>query len=103
MEIKMETKREQDIIKNVINVLKKYFNPDKIILFGSRAKNPKKSKSDFDIAIDIKKPSIEKRRELGREIDEIAGLYKVDIIYLKSVEEEFRDIVSKTGRVIYGK
>lgn len=103
LKIKMPTKREQEIVEKIVNLLKKYVNPGKMILFGSRAKNHKESRSDFDIALNIKKPSVQKRRKLRREMDKITGLYKIDIIYLKSVEEEFRDIVLKTGRVIYEK
>ncbi len=94
-------KREKEILENAVSILRKRLNPDKIILFGSRAKETKKSRSDFDIAVNKKKPSRDKARSLKGEISQMAGLYKVDIIFLKSVEKSFKEIVLKTGRIIY--
>lgn len=93
--------REKEILENVIALLKKCIDPDKIILFGSRAKNEKNGRSDFDIAVNKRKPSIRTLRKLREEVERMAGLYKVDLIFLGSVEKEFRDIVIKTGRVLY--
>ncbi len=99
----MSSKREKQILNNIVEILKTRFNPEKIILFGSRAKKEEKSRSDFDIALNEKKPSIGEIRKLKREIEQVSGLYKVDVIFLKSVEKDFRDIILKTGRIIYDK
>ncbi|MCD6422835.1 MAG: nucleotidyltransferase domain-containing protein [Elusimicrobia bacterium] len=93
--------REKEILNGVIQILKEEINPDKILLFGSRAKGTGLKNTDFDIAVDTEKPDIDKRREIEEKINEIAGLYKVDVVYLGSVDEDFRRIVLKTGRIIY--
>ena len=99
----MSSKREKQILNNIVEILKTRFNPEKIILFGSRAKKEEKSRSDFDIALNEKKPSIGEIRKLKREIEQVSGLYKVDVIFLKSVDKDFKNIVLKTGRIIYDK
>jgi len=93
--------REDEILTNIIELLKKYLNPAQIILFGSRAKQSFNKNADFDLAIDKERPDIRTQRELEGEIEEISGLYKVDIVYLRSVSTPFKEIIMKTGRIIY--
>jgi predicted nucleotidyltransferase len=100
-EAKTLSQRENEILEMVVGVLKKYLNPDKIILFGSRGKGKIYKNSDFDLAVDKGRPDIRIERKISEEIDEVAGLYEVDIVYLNNVDEAFRDIVLKTGKIIY--
>ena len=93
--------REKEIIDLVKAVLLKRLNPSRIILFGSRAKNDHDKHSDFDFAIDCQKPDISLQRELVEEIDKIRGLYKVDLVYLNAVDQEFKTIILETGELIY--
>lgn len=93
--------REKEIINNLILLLKNELNPEKILLFGSRAKSNKISNSDFDIAVTGNKINFRDLRELEEKIDEIAGLYSIDLIFLDSVEEKFKNIILKTGEILY--
>lgn len=93
--------REQEILESVTKILIKRLNPKKIILFGSRAKGNNYKNADFDFAVDKKRVSANEQREIMEEIEEVAGLYKVDVVYLSSVDREFKNIVLKTGKVIY--
>ncbi len=95
------TKREKEIIDGVVEILKDHLDPSRIILFGSRAKQTHHMASDFDFAVDMKKPGISIQREINSKIEEASGLYAVDIVYLRSIEDEFRRLIVKTGRVIY--
>ena len=103
MDLEIQNKREQEILDSIIKILNKDLNPGRIILFGSRAKKKYPGNADFDIAIDGEKPDLRKQRKINEEIDRIAGLYKVDIVYLKSVKKEFKNIIVKTGKTIYEK
>ena len=93
--------REKEVFNGVIQILKKDLHPNKIILFGSRAKGNYAKTSDFDFAVDKEKPTTTKRWQISDEVDEIAGLYKVDIVYLNSVDKGFKNIVLKTGKIVY--
>ena len=93
--------REAEIIKKTVEILKNHCNPSKIILFGSRAQGKNHCHADFDFAVDVKKPSISIQREIGDALDKISGLYKVDIVYLLSIDKEFKNIILQTGKVLY--
>lgn len=101
--MEFETLRETDIKNDVAEILKKELHPSKIILFGSRTKNNFSKFSDFDFAVDSPKPSLEKLRKIKEKVEEVAGLYKVDIVFLCEAENEFLDIINSTGLILYEK
>jgi predicted nucleotidyltransferase len=93
----MKEKKLHTILKLII----KEYNPKKVILFGSRGKGTNNFNSDYDIAIDSTKVDFRTKRKFSERIDEYIGLHKIDIVYLSEVEKSFRNIILKTGRVIY--
>ncbi len=94
-------KREESIIDNIVSLLRKDIELDRILLFGSRAEGRHGPGSDFDIALDRKKISVRKMRELREKLEEVSGLHKVDIIFLESVDKEFKDIILRKGKILY--
>jgi len=95
------TQREETILKNVEEILIKRLDPGKIILFGSRARKKNDNNADFDLAIDKTRIDIRLHRKIKEEIDSVCGLYKIDIVFLSSVDRSFKELVLKTGKVIY--
>ncbi|MBL7131311.1 MAG: nucleotidyltransferase domain-containing protein [Candidatus Omnitrophica bacterium] len=93
--------REKQIIKQAIGILKDCLNPSRIILFGSRAKGNTNEYADFDFGVDCLRPGISLQREINEAIEKISGLYKVDVVYIPSVDKEFKNIIIKTGKVVY--
>lgn len=59
--------------------------------------------SDFDFALEMKKPDAKTLNDLIYQINRVSGLHHVDLIFLKSIEHEFRTIVEETGKIIYEK
>ena len=94
-------KREEIIIDKIVSLIKKDIGPDRMLLFGSRAEGRHGPGSDFDIALDGKKISVRKMRELREKLEEVSGLHKVDIIFLESVDKEFKDIILRKGKILY--
>ena len=94
-------KREEEILSKIVSLLKEDLKPRMILLFGSRAGEKYNPGSDFDIALDGKKVDVREMRELKEKLEEITGLYKVDIIFLESVDKEFRDIILRRGKILY--
>ncbi len=99
----MRQAREREILEKSVEILKEMLSPQKIILFGSRAKRKSGPASDFDIAVEGVAPSVRLEGLIHEKMDEIGGLYKIDVIYLKNSDPGFRDIVLKTGEVLYEK
>lgn len=98
------SQRENEILEKVEELLIEFYDPKRIILFGSRAKGKNKLGSDFDFAVDTETiPNKEKLFSFRNEIDNISGLYKIDVVFLSDVDEEFKQIILKTGIVIYEK
>ena len=96
------TEREKSVLIRSIKIIKKYLNPTRVILFGSRAKRISTKSADFDIAVDTKK-NIKLHRKVMDNLVENAGLYKIDLVYLSDVDKNFRDIIFSTGNIIYEK
>ena len=94
-------KREENIIDKIASLLKEDIKPNRILLFGSRAEGKYGPGSDFDIALDGKKIDVRKMREIKEKLEEISGLHKVDIIFLESVDKEFKDIILRRGKILY--
>lgn len=97
----------QEIIRRIVDDV----DPDKIILFGSRAKGKSKEKSDYDIC--VLKEGIENKRKLAQKIySELFGVgASVDVIVETPQKfDELKDKwflvyseVEKFGSVVYEK
>lgn len=101
MAAKALSPREREVLEGVVEILKKNLEPNTIILFGSRAKGTARETADFDLAVDAERPELRQERKILEQIDEVSGLYSVDVVYLGSVDEEFKDIILKNGQVVY--
>jgi predicted nucleotidyltransferase len=95
--------RHKEIINEICRVLKRRLKPRRIILFGSRAKGHASRHADFDFAVDRKRPKFSIERKIKEEIEAVGGLYKVDVVYLDSIEKEFKRLILGAGKVLYEK
>ena len=93
--------KTQELINTIINIVREHLHPKRIILFGSRATGKAQKYSDFDIAVEGVEMDIRKERLLKEYLDEKMGIYTVEVIDLDKVDEGFKQLVLKTGRVIY--
>ncbi len=88
-------------LNKIVEILVNEIKPEKLILFGSRGKGNASFNSDYDIAIDSELMNITEKRKLKENIDEIIGLYKIDLIFLREIDSDFKNIILKTGKIIY--
>ncbi len=91
-------------IDKIKKLIVKKTEPERVILFGSLAK--KTPTIGFDIDIFVHKGKILSHREerkLKEEVDKLAGIYSVDVIFSDRVEEDFQDMINDTGIVLYEK
>jgi predicted nucleotidyltransferase len=93
--------RETEVLRKAVTLLKEALDPKRIILFGSRAEGRHVGASDFDLAVDTKKPADGKAWEIQETVNDAIGLYKADIVYLPNVDPEFRSLVLASGKVVY--
>ncbi len=103
----MTDKTLEKILQKILEVI----NPDKVILFGSRATENACSESDYDIL--VIKSGIYNKRELSKKLyrNMLGTNASVDIlIEIPEVVEHYKDSVGyiyrqilKEGKVIYAK
>jgi uncharacterized protein len=72
----------------------------KVILFGSRAKNIARYNSDIDLCIDYEGSQ---KGKLLDDIDRIVGIYSCDVLFTDSLNEEIKKQIVRDGVVIYSK
>ncbi|NWF90804.1 MAG: nucleotidyltransferase domain-containing protein [Ignavibacteriaceae bacterium] len=88
-------------LKQVVHLIIEDINPKQIILFGSRAKEKNSHSSDYDVAVDAKKIRFRDKRKLIDRIEAIIGLHSIDLIFFNDVDADFKEIILRTGKVIY--
>ncbi len=94
------TARENEVLEAALSILKRELDPKRIVLFGSRAEGRHTPGSDFDLAVDTPRPA-ERAYQIHETVNDSVGLYTIDIVYLPNVEPDFRNLILKTGKVVY--
>ncbi|WP_252214378.1 MULTISPECIES: nucleotidyltransferase domain-containing protein [unclassified Clostridium] len=92
---------DKNILEEIINISKKYDYINKVVLFGSRAREDNSLKSDIDLAIYSDK-------DLGEYIEDIElntrTLLEFDFSDMKNIKDEFfKEQINKDGVIIYEK
>lgn len=78
------------------------YNIEKAVLFGSRARGDNSAVSDYDIAIFAQTMSPIDRANVRAELDEIATLKKIDVVFIDTnVNEELLKSIEREGVTIY--
>lgn len=95
--------KEEILLNKIVYLINSLINAKKIFLFGSRGKGTESNGSDFDIAIESEKIEAITIRNLKERIEEITGLYSVDIIFLDEVDDAFKNIILNSSKLLYEK
>lgn len=95
----------EDKIERIRELLVERLDPEKILMFGSLASGRAKDTGyDIDLLVygsgDL---SHRECRRLREEIDLLAGIYTVDLLFADRADDEFRGVVEETAIVIYEK
>jgi len=89
----------QRVLEKVIEVC----DPEKIILFGSRARGDHRTNSDFDIAIRGIKCNDQAWTRLLVELEEEPGsLYQIDLVQFEELAKDYKLNISAEGKILYG-
>lgn len=93
---------EEDIYQEILNIFSKISEINKVILFGSRAKQTYKPTSDIDLAVELEEDS--KKLLLIRKLDEIRCALKFDILNINNIKnEQLINDIKNEGIIIYKK
>lgn len=92
-----------NLFNELLNLFKKE-NIDKVILFGSRARNDYKNNSDIDLAIIFNSNDNDNYIKLLTKLEELNTLFKFDVIdYNKITNTTLKQEINKDGITIYQK
>ncbi len=89
---------DEEIKQKIIRLLCALFPKAKIYLYGSRARKTNRDRSDIDLAIDLGTRLT--KSQLGEAKSILEGTYipyKIDLVDLHGVSEEFRNVILKEG------
>lgn len=91
------------IIEDIVNIIRKYEEVTRAVIFGSRARGDYKKASDIDIALFGDKLTNTINTKIFFEIDELYMPYKVDLINFNVLgkENRIRENILKEGVEIY--
>jgi len=93
-----------DCFDAIIQKIVEKLEPERIILFGSRAKGTNRKGSDIDLAVvGGKTLTFRELRHLKEELDTLGGLYSVDLVLFEKVDEKLKKSILDTGVDIYEK
>lgn len=91
-----------EIIKDFQAVFAHYPQVEKVLIFGSRAKDSWKDGSDIDLAIFGSKLTDEDFTKLWNEIDDLPLIFKVDCIHWdKLANLQLKEKILQEGKIFY--
>lgn len=89
---------DKGLIDNIVNIVSKYSEVEKVCIFGSRARGDYKSTSDIDIAIFSQNISSTTMNIIRDEIDMLDTIYKSDIVHFeKLLKKELQHNILNEG------
>jgi predicted nucleotidyltransferase len=89
-------------IQNYLQYTVDQLKPEKLILFGSRARGDHRENSDFDIAV-LGVDASAKWTEVNVSLlEKNFSLYPVDLVQLEKLGPDYQRNIQKEGKVIYG-
>ena len=73
----------EEVVNNIVDILKKYEEVESAKIFGSRARGNYKETSDIDLAV-LNEISRDEQYRIMNEIDLLDIIYKIDIVFVDS-------------------
>jgi nucleotidyltransferase substrate binding protein (TIGR01987 family) len=90
---------KQSLIKDIVKIILKHCQPERIYLYGSQATGEASPTSDIDIAYEA--ANFKKNYLIEEDIQKLNTLLKIDLKNLSYTEDRFKNRVISTGRVLY--
>lgn len=96
---------KEKVIEDIINILKKYPEVERAVIFGSRARGNYRKGSDIDITLFGDKLTNSINTKIFYDIDDLYLIYKIDLINFNTLskEDKLRENILNEGVEIYAK
>ncbi len=91
-----------DTVQSLLRYVVSKVSPNKVFLFGSRARGTQRENSDFDIAVVQKKCSEEDWTHVLVHLStEPLTLHKVDLVEYETLAQDYKENIKKEGKALY--
>ncbi len=91
-------------IDKINNVLQKYSQVDKVIIYGSRAKGNFKTGSDIDLVSYGEDLDLTTLNKIENDLDDLFLPYSIDISLFKYIDnEKLLEHIKRLGKIFYKK
>jgi len=95
---------KDSIIVDIKNILSKYNEIEKTVIFGSRAREDYKKTSDIDIAIFAENITSTRLNLLRNDFDELDIIYTVDVVdFYRLTKEELKNNIRNQAIIIFSR
>jgi predicted nucleotidyltransferase len=91
----------KQILAELVNTINKTEHIEKIILFGSRARDDAEERSDIDIAIVCPKITDREWLDLCERIEDTDTLLEINVIKFDSAGKELQNKILEEGIILY--
>ena len=96
---------KEKVLEDIVNILKKYPEVERAVIFGSRARGDYRKGSDIDITLFGDKLTNSINTKIFYDIDDLYLIYKIDLINFNTLEKDdkLRKNILNEGVEIYAK
>ena len=99
--IEINKMKTDKILSGITEILQKYSEVTRAVLYGSRARGDNTERSDYDIAI-FGSVSPQLKALIAADMEELPTLLKIDVVYYNHIGEgKFKENIKKEGIVFY--
>ena len=87
----------------IVDAIVRRIKPQRIVLFGSRARGDAAERADYDIAIDDENMTSVQLAQMRADMDELPTLLSIDIVWMNRANAVLRERILSEGKIIYEK
>jgi nucleotidyltransferase substrate binding protein (TIGR01987 family) len=91
------SKLKDPILRRCLEILVQLTHPERIWLFGSRARGDNEDRSDFDLALKSSQLPETDRWRIELQLETLPTLRRFDLVWLEGAGEELRRQITKDG------
>lgn len=95
------TDNKKPLEKIIVDAIVRRIRPQRIILFGSRARNDANERSDYDLAIDCAELTALQLAQIRADMETVPTLREIEVVWLNRASAAFRRRIVDEGIVLY--
>lgn len=85
----------------IVEIIVRHARPQRIILFGSRAREDAQERSDYDIAIEDESLTRTALARIRADLEELPTLLGIDLVWMKQAAPALRQRILSEGKILY--